>query len=205
MRTLLVIFTLLIFGLGYLLLHPQYMHAALSTNRLAAQQLALERYAASSTRIDEILKKTLAQVPSAARVRAAFVHLSTTSPDLLRFDITNAATRPGHPVGELTADHAISEWSDYFSTLMNDQCADVNITQVTSSISLERLRGLQIRRFYACPMFNGRHQLLGATFVSWDAGDPDPEDPAAVEQIIRHACAEVGRAKDEYVTRSGSP
>ncbi len=192
-----LLFLLLISAIGlagYLWDHPATLKQAITQSRLTEQQITLERYTNASIHIDAVLKRALSQIPTAARIRVAFIHIAPNTLDLLRFDITNAATNTGHPIGELTADHSISEWSAYFSTLLNDQCVDVNSIQ-TSTISQERLKSLEIRRFLACPIFNNHRQFLGAVFVSWDINDPDPSNMADVEAIVRRAANDIGREK----------
>jgi len=179
---------------GYLWDHPATLKQAITQNRLTEQQLTLERYTDASIRIDNVIKHAIIQIPYAARMRVAFIHIAPNTLDLLRFDITNATTNPGHPIGELTADHSISEWSAYFSKLLNDQCVNVNSVQ-TSTISQERLKSLGIRRFLACPIFNNHRQFLGAVFVSWDIDDPDPSNTTDVEMIVRRAANDIGREK----------
>jgi hypothetical protein len=50
---------------------------------------------------------------------------------------------------------------------------------------------MRIRRFMACPIMNKRKQLLGAAFVSWDVGDPEPPSMSNVEITMRSLAAQL--------------
>lgn len=189
-----ILASLLIFSALRPWLEQQQIIAA-TVLRMTAQQLALENYATNLTYMNKNILDLLKVIPSAARIRVAFVRppaVVDSLPTSLRFDVTHAISSPGHAPSELSLDHSVIEWSDFFNSFMNKRCVHLRTKEITNSATVLRLNTLHVVEFIGCPIWNDRAQMLGALFVSWEKGDIIPTDMAATINLVKITADQIG-------------
>ena len=111
--------------------------------------------------------------------------------DVLRFDITHARAAPGRDIGEMAVDRALSEWSDYLSILMGDQCVFEPAVRLSNQAAKLRLAQMDTVVFMACPVRDVEERTLGAVFLSWGERDQVPDAAAAL--VISTKLKVIGR------------
>lgn len=166
-----------------------------NTLRLTAQQFDLLQYKQTNDFINNELSQVLTSVPGAARVRLAYIRPPASQTALassLRFDVVYSLASVGHAAGTLTEDRPVTEWNDFFSKLMNHQCALLKVEKMTNPAPVARLTTLKVAQFMVCPIFNSNQQLLGAITILWDIGDPLPVDMSLIERRLRKAAVDIG-------------
>lgn len=162
---------------------------------MSTQQLALENYANAMNFINKEVISLLKAVPSAARIRIGFVRPPAQIDSLpvnLRYDVTHVISSPGHTPSELSLDHSVTEWSDFFNDFMANKCVHLKTSEILNSATVIRLKMLHVSEFVGCPIWNTHAQMLGAIFVSWEVGDLVPADMIATEKLIKASADRIG-------------
>jgi hypothetical protein len=164
--------------------------------RIVAQQTLLAHYEAVTATINSALRVGLASDLGIARIRVGLMHAPATRENLplLRWDVTHSLTKPGHVVGPLATDLHISDWSDYLTQLLANECNQTKVVVTNVEAAMARVREMHMRGFIACPITTAKGELIGAVFGSWDVGDPEPPDMAAAEAMLRQVADKIAAA-----------
>lgn len=150
--------------------------------RADQMQAELRHIVSSNAAIQRVLSGIVESDDPAppARARVAIIHngvVGVTGIGMLRFDIHSSFSGPGRKEGEAQQNLPLSQWNDYMPTLLQKKCVFQRLSDITIAAAKARMESMGISSFIACPMIDTKSQILGALFVSWDAGDRMPEKP----------------------------
>jgi hypothetical protein len=143
----------------------------------ALMQAELHQYATSGKLIDELLGVALRRSMGAARVRLGVVHngiTGLTGTNMLRYDVINAVAAAGRAAGGTVVNEPLSTWSEFLPAMLAGRCQLMSMPEVRNFELQVRLRTLGASSLLSCPVTDVQGKLLGALFMSWDAGDQPP-------------------------------
>jgi hypothetical protein len=143
-------------------------------------QIELRNTASADRVIQSNLESLLGQLsPTPARVRIGLIHngiTGLTAIPMLKFDVTHAFASPGRVAGALIVAQPLSDWSDYLDEMVRGNCVVRRFSDIKNPASAARLAMLRIDLFVACPIKSLTGRVMGGLFVSWDRGDPIPNE-----------------------------
>ncbi len=152
----------------------------------AILQAELHHMAESNQVIDRVLQSLTGREPTIARARLDVIHngvTGVTGMGLLRYDVTNSVAGMGHAPGSLVQNLPLTEWSEFLPDMLAGTCKVVTVGDLRGAAFRARLEMLNAGTLLVCPVADMQGRLLGAIFISWDAGTrvPDGND---MDQLI---------------------
>jgi hypothetical protein len=132
---------------------------------------------------DDLLRRILAEAPTAARVRLAIIHNGTVGLNgvgLLRYDVTHAIARPGFSPGRLSSNGTLSDWIPFLNEMLASRCTYETLATAEQKTHDKMLEFGESSRM-SCPVIDFQDHLLGGMFVSWQDGTT----PAAPAELTR--------------------
>lgn len=171
---------------------------------LAIQRAELYQAAQSNKLVDQLMTTLLQHAAFAARVRLGVIHngvTGVTGIGLLRFDVTNAVSAPGHTPGAVMQNQPLSEWSAILPDLLAGRCDLSDVNQMVNLASRARLQAMGAAVVLACPVTDVHGAMLGALFTVWDVGDAPPagQELILAKQYARRIGGQIAAALDLLV------
>jgi hypothetical protein len=165
-------------------------------------QLQLQQTAQTDKLINQLLQTLLDRTRNAARVRLDVVHngiTGVTGTALLRYDVTNSVSAPGHSIGPLSINQPLSDWNDFLADLLAGKCRLSAATDNGGALAFRtRLEALGIGTFLVCPVIDVQARMLGAVLVSWDVNEEPPGGAAllALMDYAKNISSQIASALD---------
>jgi len=125
----------------------------------------------------------LAEVPGAARARAAKVQNQGDTDAAFTFTPTYAVAAPNHSPGIIGKAVPMSRFAGEMAAFSAGDC--VRFTQQQSD------QVPPVSNFITCPIATTSHRLIGLLFLSWDLGDPVPANFDRATAATRQAALDI--------------
>jgi PAS domain S-box-containing protein len=146
------------------------------------EQAGIVRTVATNAR----MRSLLAEVnPGAARVCVGTLQNHQGISVMASFTMTYGIAAPGHALGIMGKALPVSVYSDELDTLSADNCAHDRQQRYDDILMASDV--------IVCPIIGRARQMLGFLFLSWDRGDPVPDNFDPAMAATKQAATDIAR------------